>query len=135
MKNDPNDQTIRHVERTVAFCGVAFVLIAAGTISGFMGLSVLCGAAIASINLRVISRSVTNLLVGQNRAWALAAVFKFLALLGLIFLLIQSAWVDPFGLAFGFGALPVGILIAGALGAPVSPNSLARSHEAKSDHA
>ena len=119
------------------FVGALFVVAAFGYFSGRAAFSVFCGAAIASLNLWVLSRSVSNLLSGQSSGWAAAAAFKFVALLALVYLLLQSGAVGTIGLAVGFGALPLGILLAGVFGTPQEPSSLSatRPKNAESDHA
>lgn len=127
MKMEPEEQAIRQAHQAVMLAGALFVLGAFGYYGGLVALSVLCGVLIALGNLWLLSRSVSNLLKGQGGAWAGVALFKFMALCGLIYLLIESGWVEPIGLAVGFGALPVGILLSGVFGIPSHSPSLSES--------
>lgn len=137
MKNDPEDLALRQAHRAVLFVGAVFVLIALGYVSGHAALSVFFGAGIAAVNLWLLSKSVRNLISGQNTGWAAAAALKFVALLGIIYLLIDSGLVLPVGLAVGFGALPVGILLAGVFGSSSQSSALRaqRPESSETDHA
>jgi hypothetical protein len=120
MKTDPEDLAMHQTHRTVQFVGLIFVLLGFGLYGGRAGFGVLCGAVIASVNLFVLTRSVSQLLSGRTNGWAVLAVGKLALLLGLVYLLITSGWIEPFALAVGFGALPLGIVVAGLLGAPLT---------------
>ena len=79
------------------------------------GVSALVGASVAVANLWVLSRAVRNLLsgAGSRSPWAIVAAAKFFVLLGVTYALVRSGVIAPLGLALGFGALPVGILLSG----------------------
>lgn len=84
-----------------AFAGTAFFI------------STALGAAIAFANLVVLARSVSRLLSGGRGSWAAVFLLKFAALFLLTYLLIDRGLVQPLGLALGFGALPLGVVIGG----------------------
>ena len=125
MKSELEDPALQQAQKAVVFFGAVFVLVAFGYFSGHAAFSVLCGAAMASLNLFLLSRAVQNLMAGHNQGWALAAVFKFAALLVVVYLLLQSGLVLPIGLAAGFGALPLGVFVAGVWGSRPTPSSTA----------
>ncbi len=84
--------------------------------------SVFIGAAVALLNLWILSRAVKNHRGGAQVRWTGVALLKFTGLFGATFLLVKSGWVMPLGLAAGFGALPLGIFIAGTLFVPPEPS-------------
>jgi len=129
MDKNPEDSAMRQTHRAVLLVGASFVLIASSFYGLRVGFSVFAGAAVAAINLYVLSRAVHSLLEGQRSTWAGIAVPKFLILLAVTYGLIESGLVQPLGLAAGFGCLPLGILLAGTFGAaptkeaPAGPRS------------
>ncbi len=110
----PNhDSGLRQTYMTVASVGALL------TVSGFafagieFCLSTALGATIAFVNLVLLSRSVSRVLAGGRTTWAALFVVKFAALLLLTYLLIDRGLVVPLGLALGFGALPLGVVLGG----------------------
>jgi len=104
---------------SVAIIGAATTLVAAVASGARPAVSVAFGAAIAVSNLWAIGLVVRGLL-GPKRGstpWALLAVAKFTVLIGGLYFLLKSGWVDLLPLLIGYGALPLGI-VAGQLGAP-----------------
>lgn len=142
MENTTEDSTMRRAHLTVALVGVVFGL---GGLSFFgvrPGLSAFAGALVASANLLVLARTVQKMVQGAGASWAGVALIKFLVLLAVTYGLIQSGLVEPLGLAVGFGALPLGILLAGTFPAPALPSSALPADfrdvidtNVKSDHA
>lgn len=115
-----NDRTLRRVYGAVT--GVGFVVASLATVFFGVrwGVSVLVGAAIALGNLWILARTIRNLFGGERGAavpWSMVAVLKFFALLGFTYLAVKGG-VEPLGLAFGFGALPLGIVLGSLIQAP-----------------
>jgi hypothetical protein len=79
------------------------------------------GTAVAFLNLVALAKSVVGLLERRGGGFGLLVVLKFLGLTAVTYGLITSGWVDPLGLAFGFGTLPLAVLVGGLF--PSSPAS------------
>jgi hypothetical protein len=96
---------------------VAMVAIAFAIWGSTRGVAALIGASIGVGNwfaLRwLASRLVSN--GGGKAAVSLLLVAKIVALMGIVFVLINRLQVDPIGLAFGLGVLFVGPVLAGLL--------------------
>ena len=110
---------IRRSLVAVAITGVVASVAAAVLAGSRPAISVAVGALFAASNLWAIALVVRGLL-GPKRGstpWALIAVLKFGLLIGALYLLLKSGWVELLPLLAGYGALPVGI-VAGQLGAP-----------------
>ena len=80
--------------------------------------SVAIGAAIAVGNLWLLAQMVRGFLArkGTSLPWSLIAVLKFVALFGAMYVLVKTRIVQLLPCAFGFGALPVGIVLAELFG-------------------
>ncbi len=135
MEKTPEDTAMRRAHLMVALAGVAFGLCGFVFFGVRAGSSVAAGAAVASINLLVLSRTVQRMVEGAGASWAGVALLKFLVLMAITYGLIDSGLVQPLGLAVGFGALPFGILLAGAFAAPVGDRPVDIDPNVKSDHA
>ncbi len=115
--------------RPLIVVGVVGLLMAAMAtpvfgISGAAGIA--AGALISVLNLHVLTRSVKAFLsAGEPGAWAVAAVFKLLVLVGLIYLLLSNRLVEGLPLLIGLGALPIGVVVCQltATRQPVPPRS------------
>lgn len=117
------DPLLARAYSVVLVVGAALTL-AALFVSGWRtSLGVFAGSVIAFVNLWVLARAVQSLLGGAQMRWAAFAFLKFLALLGISFVLVRSGAIQPMPLAVGFGALPLGISIAGTLFVPATPSS------------
>lgn len=132
-----DDLTLRRAYLAVAIAGAA---LAVGALVGFgakAGWSVAAGALVAWGNLWALAFAVKNLLGGAQVKWSALAILKFIVLLAVTFVLIRSGAVLPLGLAVGFGALPLGIFVAGVFGAPAdtTPSSPGPSVAKETDHA
>lgn len=114
--------------------GAGVVLSAVGFLGGgaALGLGALAGALVGTVNLAVLTRSVQRLLAGGGARYGAIVVLKFLGLIAVTYFLLGLVAVDPLGLALGFGALPLGIVVGAALwpsplepptGSPPSPSS------------
>lgn len=118
METNPEDNAMRRTHQSVAIVGGAFSIAGLVFYGAFIGSSVIAGVAIASINLLILSRTVRSIVEGGGVTWAGVALIKFLVLLAATYVLIQNGLVNSLALAVGFGALPIGILLAGTFGAP-----------------
>ena len=49
---------------------------------------------------------------GSPAAWGVFALLKVLLLFGLVIAAVQAGWVTPLGFLAGYGALPLGIVMA-----------------------
>ncbi len=80
--------------------------------------SVAIGAAIAVGNLWLLAQMVRGFLArkGSVVPWSLIAVLKFVALFGAMYVLVRTRIVHLLPCAFGFGALPIGIVLAELFG-------------------
>jgi len=116
------DPLLSRAYRVVLIVGAVLVVAALAFMGWRTALGVFAGAAIAWVNLWVLARAVQSLLGGAQVRWAALAFLKFLALLGISFALVQSGAIEPLPLAVGFGALPLGISIAGTLLVPADPS-------------
>jgi hypothetical protein len=108
----------RDATLTAAYLGVAGsgTLLLVGS-SSFFGVrtaaAVALGVVLAVSNLWVLERFVRVYLASERGRWAGIAVLKAAVLFGLVALLVKSGTVDVVPLVFGFGALPLGVVIAG----------------------
>jgi hypothetical protein len=113
------DPRLRISLAAVAVAGVVLIFTALVLFGGAGAVSAASGAALALGNLWGLARIVAALLPdekegarAQSRAsWALVAVLKMLALLGVTWLLMRHGWVSPMPMLIGFLSLPIGIAI------------------------
>jgi len=91
----------------VAMAALAWFLLGVPAATGAV-----LGAAMSGLSLVLLAKAVKNLVAGGRSSWALVAVFKFAFLLVLTYWVLRSRWVSPLGLALGFGALPLGIVLS-----------------------
>jgi hypothetical protein len=106
--------------KVALFAVVAFGLVAAAGAFFFSGVrmafSVAVGASVAASNLYLIARIVKNATTGNGPGiWGVLGAVKVLVLLLGVWMLMKISVVDPIGLVIGFGCLPVGIFVSGAL--------------------
>lgn len=107
------------------------VTLAALTLFGLeVGVSVFFGAALASLNLWILAWAMQRLFAGGGGAYGALAGFKFIALFGVLYLLLQRGWAEPLTLAVGFSALPLGVVIASLLPAPPAQASASSASSA-----
>ncbi len=114
------DPGLRQTHAAVLLFGLVISAFALAFFGASIALSSAVGAAIAWANLWFLSRSVSRLLGGAGGSWALLFVVKFGALLLLTYFLIDREIVVPLGLALGFGALPLGVVVGGFLSSGTS---------------
>jgi hypothetical protein len=120
MEKTTEDSAMRRAHLTVAAAGALLGLGGVAFFGFHAGASVLVGATVASVNLLVLARTVQKMVQGAGASWAGVAFLKFLVLMAVTYVLIESGLVLPLGLAVGFGALPLGILVAGTFPGPAS---------------
>jgi hypothetical protein len=118
METTPEDNAMRRTHLAVAIVGIVFSFSGLVFYGPSVGLSILVGATVATANLIVLSRTVRAMVDGGGATWAGIALLKFLVLLAVTYGLIHYKLVGPLALAVGFGALPLGILLAGTFAAP-----------------
>ncbi len=120
-QNPPTDGVIETSLLVVAAVGVLGVV--AGWFFGGprVAWSVGTGAAVALANLWVLARVMRALLgpTAKQLPWTFVAVVKLLVLFGGLYGLVSWGLVDPVPLFIGYGALPVGIVLAQLRPAPV----------------
>jgi hypothetical protein len=80
--------------------------------------SVAIGAAIGVANLWLLAQMVRGFLTrkGALAPWGVIAVLKFVVLFGAMYVLVKSGLVNLLPCAIGFGALPIGIVLAELFG-------------------
>ncbi len=85
--------------------------------------SVAIGAAIAVGNLWLLAQMVRGFLgrSGAAAPWSVIAVLKFVALFGAMYVLVKARVVSLLPCVFGFGALPIGIVLAEVLSGRCRP--------------
>lgn len=116
METNHDDKVLMRTQLSVLGMGALLCLFSLVLFGSTAWFSTAVGVAIASLNLLVLSKTVQHMVQGGGGSWAVIAGVKFLVLLGVTYLLIDSRLVTPLGLALGFGALPFGILVGSALG-------------------
>ncbi len=93
----------------------AIVTLGAVPVVGLRGaLGVASGATIATLNLWAIGLLVRRLLGDGVPAapWALLALVKVTVLFGAVYLLVFSGFADILAVVAGYGALPIGLVVA-----------------------
>ena len=101
----------------VAAVAVAFSLAALGWFGWRAAMGVAAGGLLATLNLWVIALVSRQVLAGgrRGRIWGLLGGLKFLALLGIAFLLLQAGLTNGLTLAVGYVSLPLGVAIGTVL--------------------
>ena len=93
----------------------AIAALASGVALGVdRAVSVALGAAFAVANLWLISRVVAVLLSrrGRRAFWTLVGVLKLGGAAGLLYVAFTRGWASPLWFGLGYGALPIGIVLA-----------------------
>ena len=121
-KREPSFMKTKIVERdatlTAAYVGVALsgglLLIGSGSFFGVRPMAaVALGVVLAVSNLWTLERFVKVYLASERGRWAGIALLKSAVLFALVALLVKSGAVDVLPLCLGFGALPLGVVVAG----------------------
>ena len=107
------DPLLRATLVAVGSCGLVIVATALGVFGVRTALSVGLGAAAALLNLWLVARVVTAMMQGGGTGWLAVGGAKLAVLLGGLYLLHRLGWIELLALVAGYGALPLGIVIAG----------------------
>jgi hypothetical protein len=135
MEKIPEDSAMQTTHRSVALVGVALTIFGLSLFGMATGVSLAAGAIIASLNLIVLSRTVRRLVAGAGVSWVGVAVIKFIVLMAVTYVLVDRQIVEPLGLGFGFASLPLGILLASALGSEPPQELSDVEQKVERDHA
>lgn len=109
--NPETDGGTRAALVCVAIVGLIGTVVAAGAFGSRAALGVALGASAATVNLWVLSRLVRAFFARRGALpWSVIGLMKFVALVAVLFLLVQRGIADVLPLAIGFGALPIGIV-------------------------
>jgi hypothetical protein len=108
----------RDATLAAAYVGVAvsggLLLVGSGSLFGVRAMAaVALGVVIAISNLWTLERFVRVYLASERGRWAGVAILKSAVLFALVALLVKSGAVDVLPLILGFGALPLGVVVAG----------------------
>jgi hypothetical protein len=115
MKPNSDENAMRRTHVAVGLVGVSLALAAWFWGGRALALGTAVGATVAALNLWVLARTVRNLLSGLSMSWGAVAAGKFLILMAVTYLALNSSFLSPLGFALGVGALPLGIVIAGLI--------------------
>ena len=103
-----------------AATAVVLALVALVAFGWHAARGVAAGGLLATLNLFVLARAIGGALGegprGRRIGWAIVAGIKFVGLLVVAALLLQSGVAAPLALAVGYGALPVGLTVASLRG-------------------
>jgi hypothetical protein len=97
----------------VAASGVMLLVASAACFGPRPSAGVALGVVLAVSNLWVLERVVRVYLMSEGGRWALMALVKSTALFATVGLLVKTGAIDVLPLVAGFGALPVGVVLAG----------------------
>lgn len=97
----------------VAGSGVMLLIASAVCFGPRSSAGVALGVVLAVSNLWLLERVVRVYLMSEGGRWALMALVKSTALFATIGLLVKTGAIDVLPLVAGFGALPVGVVLAG----------------------
>jgi hypothetical protein len=105
---------LRRAIASVAVVGIVGTLVAIWLGGMTLARSVAIGAALAVGNLWLMAQMVRGFLARKGNAapFGLIAVLKFVLLFGAMYVLVKTRVVDVLPCVFGFGALPIGIVLA-----------------------
>jgi hypothetical protein len=112
-KTDERDTSLTAAYVGVALSGAVLLIGAAVAFGARHAAAVALGVVLAVSNLWVLERLVRVYLSSERGHWAVVALVKAGALFGMVALLVKSGMVDVLPLVVGFGALPIGVTIAG----------------------
>src|SRR5262249_16047207 len=112
MPDSEQDSGMRSALWATALCGGALTL-ASPFLLGRAGIvGVALGAAIATFNLWALGRIVRAFMNGAGLPWVLLGALKLVGLLIVIGAVLKLRLTGVIPLAVGYGALPVGIVLA-----------------------
>jgi len=109
---------IRQTFIAVSILGIIGTIVALWLKGTVAARSVAIGAALAVANLWLLAQMVRGFLArkGASAPWSIVAVLKFVLLFGAMYVLVRTRIVEILPCVFGFGALPIGIVLAEVLG-------------------
>jgi hypothetical protein len=114
-KAPERDASLSAAYVSVAASGALLLLAAGASFGGRTSAGVGLGVVLALSNLWVVERLVRLTLENAGGRWAAIALVKAAVLFGLVALLVKTGAVDVLALVAGFGALPLGVVVAGML--------------------
>jgi len=110
--HDDDDQGLRAAIWAVAISGALLTLVSPFVLGRGGIIGVALGAAIATLNLWSLGRIVRAFMNGAGLPWVLLGALKLVGLVALLALVLQLGFTTVVPLAFGYGALPLGIVFA-----------------------
>ena len=112
-KTAERDPTLTVAYLCVAGSGVCLLVATAVCFGSRSSAGVALGVVLAVSNLWALERLVRVYLQSEGGRWALMALVKSTALFVTVGLLVKTGAIDVLPLVAGFGALPVGVVLAG----------------------
>jgi hypothetical protein len=112
-KTAERDPSLTAAYLCVAGSGVFLLVTSAVYFGPRSSAGVALGVVLAVSNLWVLERLVRVYLQSEGGRWALMALVKSTALFATVGLLVKTGAIDVLPLIAGFGALPVGVVLAG----------------------
>jgi len=116
MQSDPQTPEDGNIAPALGSVAIAAVLLTVGSLAIFRPaelVSVAVGGALAVLNLWVIAKVVKSFLNAQGRAaWGPLGMLKLVGLFAVVGILIKHGFAHVLPLAFGYAALPVGIVLS-----------------------
>ncbi len=112
-KTVERDPSLTAAYLCVAASGVFLLVGSAAYFGPRASAGVALGVVLAVSNLWVLERFVRVYLQSEGGRWALMALVKSTALFATVGLLVKTGAIDVLPLVAGFGALPVGVVLAG----------------------
>jgi hypothetical protein len=112
------DASMRAAIVAVLVFGLFFSVVGFAVMGARVGLGVLLGGAVATVNLLVFARVGQAFMDRKGTAapWGAVAVLKLVLLFGGVWLVLESGLVSALSLAAGYAALPFGITFASLFG-------------------
>lgn len=130
-RRPPEDSTYGAAMVAVALAGAALALGAFSLYGGKAAASVAFGTLLAVANLFVLGKVIRAMLPepepasngepeaqepgtkkGSPATWGVFALLKVVGLFGVVLVAVNANWVSPLGFLAGYGALPIGIVMA-----------------------
>lgn len=108
----PRDGNVASVLWSVATAGVVLNVLSLQLFGTRAATSAALGGAMAVANLWLIAKTVRGFLGGASRSWGPLGMIKLAALFVVLALLLKRGWAEALPLAFGYAALPLGIVLA-----------------------
>jgi hypothetical protein len=126
------DASMRAAIVAVFVFGLGFAVIGFAVMGARVGLGVLLGGAVATVNLLVFARVGQAFMDRKGAAapWGAVAVLKLVLLFGGVWLVLESGLVSALSLATGYAALPFGITFASLFGPKPADADLPPIHAA-----